>query len=199
MSESVTRWIENEFSRLDFGDIRLENRFRQIITDLSHVCDQTISSSLSTWAKIKACYRFLANPKVSMAMMLAPHIQSSLERIAKQETVLLLQDSTYLDYNNRPGTSGLDLTFRSKLSKASTGLILHNTLAVNTKGIPLGLLDQRFIDRKSFSGRNFEEKRRIRSWNRPVSQKESARWINVVKKCHQIELGTGTKTIHVAD
>ena len=130
--------------------------------------------------------------------MLAPHIEQMVNRAREHDTVLLLQDSTYLDYNNRPKTEGLDLTFRSKLSKASEGLILHNTLAVTDDGIPLGLIDQTFIDRKSSSGKNFKEKRKIRHWNSPAHKKESIRWINVVRKSRQIDFGQ-TQTIHVAD
>ena len=183
---------------VELGDARLNNRFRLLLNDFTRHCGKTVSSSFSSWAKIKACYRFLSNSNVSLSAMLAPHIDHTLERIKVHKTVLILQDSTYLDYNNRPKTAGLDLTFRSKLSKASSGLILHNTLAISGDGLPLGLLDQRFINRKSFSGNNSKEKRKIRHWNRPVEEKESARWIDVVRKCHLLNFGEAT-TVHLAD
>ena len=90
------------------------------------------------------------------------------------------------------------MTFRSKFNHASEGLILHNTLAVTDQGMPLGLEDQRFIKRTSFVGKNAREARKIRHWNRSIDQKESARWINVVKTCHQIEFGQA-HIVHVAD
>ncbi len=139
-----------------------------------------------------------ANPKVKESQMLAPHIEQTVSRIREHDTVLLLQDTTYLDYNNRPKTQGLDLTFRSKLSTESEGLLLHNTLAVTDEGAPLGLLDQTFIDRKLFHGDNHYEGRKARYWNRPVEEKESIRWINVVRKLHRFDFGP-TKTVHVAD
>jgi len=130
--------------------------------------------------------------------MLAPHIQQTVQRIKEQDTVLILQDSTYLDYNNRPKTQGLDLTFRSKLNTASRGLILHNTLAVSEEGLPLGLLDQRFIERRSFSGKSHNEKRKNRNWNRAITEKESVRWLDVVKHCHELDMGK-TRSVHIAD
>ena len=93
---------------------------------------------------------------------------------------------------------GISAIFGRALSKKSKGLILHNTLAVTDEGVPLGLGDQRFIDLKSFSGENAKEKRTIRNWNRRIEQKESVRWINVVKKSHEIDFGS-TRTIHVAN
>jgi len=60
--------------------------------------------------------------------------------------------------------------------------MLHNTLAVSDKGIPLGLINQEFIDRKKFIAENLAEGRKIRNWNKPIWEKESQRWINTVVK-----------------
>jgi len=195
---SASVWVQNEFAGVDLGDTRLNRRFKLIVTRLAEHCGKTLASSFNQWKEIKASYRFFANPRVKESEMLSPHIEQTVSRIKAHDTVLLLQDSTYLDYNNRPKTQGLDLTFRSKLSTASEGLLLHNTLAVTDDGMPLGLLDQTFIDRKSFHGKNHREQRKIRHWNRPVEEKESIRWINVVRKCHQFDFNQ-TRTIHVAD
>lgn len=198
MQYSASAWVDSEFDGIDLGDQRLNRRFKMIAVQLARHCGKTLASSFRQWKMIKASYRFFANPKVSESEMLSPHIEQTVNRVKEHDTVLLLQDSTYLDYNNRPKTEGLDLTFRSKMSKASEGLILHNTLAVTDDGIPLGLIDQTFIDRKSFTGKNFEEKRKIRHWNSPANKKESIRWINVVRKSHRIDFGQ-TQTIHIAD
>jgi hypothetical protein len=130
--------------------------------------------------------------------MLAPHQMQTVNRIQQHDPVLIRQDTTYLDYNNRPKTQGLDLTFRSKLSKESEGLILHNTLAVTDEGVPLGLIDQTFIDRKEFAAKSHNQKRKRRNRNRPIEEKESQRWIDVVRKCNQLDLAQ-TKTVHIAD
>lgn len=198
MQCSSDAWVDREFQGIDFGDKRLNRRFCIIATQLTKACRKTLASSFGQWKMIKAGYRFFSNSKINMAQMLAPHLEHTIARIREHDTVLLLQDSTYLDYNKRPKTEGLDLTFRSKGSTISEGLILHNTLAVTQKGVPLGLFDQRFIERKAFKGRNFEEKRKIRHWNQAVVEKESIRWIDVVRKAHECDLGR-TRVIHVAD
>ena len=189
MNNSCSVWVEREFAGVDLGDAWLNRRFKMIMTRLARQCGKTLASSFRQWKAIKAGYRFFANPHVKESAMLAPHIDQTVERLKAHDTVLVLQDSTYLDYNNRPNTQGLDFTFRSKFSKVSKGVILHNTLAMTDTGLPLGLLDQRFIDRKSFNGRNHAEMRQNRHWNRPVEEKESLRWIDVLQHCHALEVG----------
>jgi len=198
MESSTTAWVNKEFRDIDFNDKRLDHRFKEIMTRRANHCGKSLSSSFEQWKEIKASYRFFSNSKVTAEKMLKPHIEHTITRIKEHPKVLLIQDSCYLDYNNREKTEGLDLTFRSKLSTESKGLILHNTLALSVEGTPLGIVDQRFIDRKSFHGKNHEESRKIRNWNRPIEEKESIRWIDVVKKSHSLDF-CKTEIIHVAD
>lgn len=198
MTASVAKWVNEEFLTLDLGDSRLNQRFRSIMLELSRHCSKNLASCFDCWAKIKASYRVFSNPKVTEQAMLAPHILQTAQRIQQHATVLLIQDSTYLDYSSRPKTANLDLTQRSKYGKAAKGLLLHNTLAVSTEGLPLGLVDQRFIDRKSFHGDNAQEKKAIRHCNSAIEDKESARWIDVLKTVKDMDFGN-TKIVHMAD
>ena len=84
--------------------------------------------------------------------MLAPHIEHTARQAREHGTILSLQDTVYLDYSKREKTHDLDFIQRSKLGKSVAGLMLHNTFAITTKGEPLGLFDQRFIDRKIETG-----------------------------------------------
>ncbi len=75
MTTSVARWVNEEFSTVDLGDSRLNQRFRSIMLELSRHCSKNLASSFDSWSKIKASYRFFSNPKVTEQAMLAPHIQ----------------------------------------------------------------------------------------------------------------------------
>lgn len=130
--------------------------------------------------------------------MLAPHILQTAHRIREHTTVRLDQDSTYLDYSSRPKTTNFDLTQRSKYRKAAKGLLLHNTLAVSTEGMPLGLVDQLFIDRKSFHGDNAQEKKAIRHCNSSIDEKKNVRWIDVLRTVKDMDFGNA-KIVHMAD
>jgi hypothetical protein len=198
MSKTTESWIQDEFQAANFGDLRLTKRFIAIATRLASTFGSNISSSFMQWKDIKAAYRFFSNTKVNINAMLAPHKEETIKRIKSEQRVLVIQDTTYFNFCDRPKTQGLDILQRSKLSKESEGLMLHNTLAVSDAGIPLGLLDQHFIERKHLQGENHKEKRNIRFWNNRIDNKESARWINTLKKVSDIDFGD-TTVIHVAD
>lgn len=199
MTTATERWVDEEFGDVCFGDKRLEKRFRSIVTDLGRRCGKTLASSFDSWSKIKGSYRFFANSRVSVSAMLAPHINRTIQRIRTHDIVLLAQDTTYFDFTSRKKTEGLDLTNRSKLGKHTKGLMLHNTLAVTPCGLPLGLLDQRFIDRKQLFGKNAAEKKQIRHCNEAIDGKESRRWIDIIRLCHErMDFGT-CRTVHVCD
>jgi hypothetical protein len=151
----------------------------------------TVSSALSSWKDLKAAYRFLSNSKVSEKAILKLHSSKTIERISKEETVLCLQDTTFINYVNRPMTSGLDFLKRSSNGSKNSerGLILHNQLAIDTSGRPLGLVNQTFVDRK-----NFRDNKSIK--HLPVEEKESFRWVNDLKNTPNCKT---TKIIHIAD
>jgi hypothetical protein len=149
MGSVTDDWVSAEFDRVDFGDERLNKRFRSLVIDLLVHCGNTLASSFGSWSKIKASYRLFANPRVTFSSMLEPHIAASLSRLSNCSTALILQDTTYFDFSARKKAKDLDLIHRGSHGVVSKGLMLHNTLAVTTDGVPLGILDQRFIDRKT--------------------------------------------------
>jgi hypothetical protein len=109
MQATAQQWVASEFAAVEFGDRRLDDRFRLIMLDLLRHCGKTLASSFESWSKIKASYRFFANPRVSMRAMLAPHICQTVERVRACSTVLVVQDTTYFDFSRREKTKGLDL------------------------------------------------------------------------------------------
>ena len=199
MRNAAEVWVESEFAAVSFGDARLDRRFRVILSDLARHCGKTLASSFDALSKLKASYRFFANGRVSLQAMLAPHVAHTVERLQSHSTVLVLQDTTYLDFGHRAESVGLDIVNRSSANKPVEGLMLHNTLAVTTEGLPLGLLDQRFIDRKQLHEDTAELTRSERTRaTKAIEQKESRRWIDVLHHCHALDTGS-CETVHVCD
>ena len=198
MPSSLEQWVQTEFANADFGDARLNRRFRALLVDIGRHCGKNLASVFATWSGIKAAYRFFANAKVDEHAMLAPHIEQTVARSREHDTILALQDTVYLDYSQRDKTPELDHVQRSKLGKITRGLMLHNTLACTPDGFPTGLLDQRFIERKSFHGENAKQKKAIRHSNEAIVDKESRRWIDVVSDLARFDFGH-TRVVHVAD
>ena len=196
---SAQQWVDVEFESLRLGDKRLERRFRSVLTDLARHCGKTLGSSFDSLAKLKGGYRFFANARVSLRAMLAPHVSHTVERARAHKTVLALQDTTFFDYAHRPKTDGLDIVNRSRTNDPIEGLMLHNTLAITTTGLPLGLLDQRFISRKKLHQSHKEQGKTDRSRaSKSIKNKESQRWVDVLRQCHALDLGS-TQLVHVCD
>jgi hypothetical protein len=195
---STTKWLESEFQNVSFGDGRLNKRFFHVATKMAQSLKSCISSTFATWGEVKGAYRFFSNPKVTEESITMPHIENTLERVSQHKRIFLLQDTTFCDFKDRHKTEGLDCTHRSGSGKTSYGLLLHNSLALSEKGVPLGLIDQRFIDRKSFKAKSHKEMLKLDHWKQPLEQKESRRWLDIIKKWHNFDL-KGVEAIHIAD
>ena len=102
-----------------------------------------------------------AESAVTVKNILAVHRERSIQRIRGQQTVLVLQDGTDLNFTTRPGCTDLQVTGRNQTGAKSLGLHLHATLAVTRTGLPLGVL------RLGFDGvrqRPSEARRTTRRW-----------------------------------
>ena len=81
-----------------------------------------------------------AESEVSVENILAVHRERTIERIANQSSVLLIQDGTDLNFATHGACEGLGLIGRNRSSEGSLGLHLHSTLAVSASGVPLGVM-----------------------------------------------------------
>jgi hypothetical protein len=196
---NITPWIEEDFKDIDFKDKRLIRRFKDIINKFIKNAQSNISSTFNNWASIKACYRFFDNTKVKAELILNEHIKSSISRINNNNEVsIVIHDTSYIDYKTRKKSKDLDRVFSSKNgSDGCFGLILHNSLAITTEGIPLGLLNQQFTRRETIlhSDRKMPTKQYVHT--KPIEEKESYRWIEAISKTSN--LGIINEQIHVAD
>ena len=88
-------WIDDELAGCQFADVRLEKRFRTLLERLSEGPGETIPMACQDWANTKAAYRFLSNPRVNEADILAGHFQSTGQRFRHTSgPVLVLHDTT---------------------------------------------------------------------------------------------------------
>jgi hypothetical protein len=182
-------WVKEEFDGVTLGDKRLERRLQMLAADLFARPDQSIPCAChSEWKRTKAAYRFFGNPNVSLAAALGAHYTATTERVAGEPLVLAINDTTALDYSHHPATEGLGTTGNS--ARAATGLLLHSTLAVNERGVALGLLDVQCWARPPEQFGKKKQRRR-----RPIEQKESSKWLNsyqavatVARRCPQTRL-----------
>ena len=168
-------WAQEEFGGAVFGDHRLTKRLVTIARDLYARPQANIPQACQTRAGTKAAYRFFDNAETSMEKILDPHYQSTVKRSAQEAVVLAVQDTTTLNYSAHPATENLGPV--GSTLDGPIGLILHDTMAFNQQGTPLGLLDVQCWARNP---KEFGKKKLRHSL--PIEQKESCKWLESFKK-----------------
>ena len=95
-------WIDREIGECEFRDARLGDRFRKLLGQIGSAMGQSIPLVCQDWANTKAAYRFFSNDRVSEADILAGHFQSTRDRAAATDgLVLMLHDTTEFSYLKR--------------------------------------------------------------------------------------------------
>ena len=199
MSIVYPTWIEEEFKTINFGDHRLTKRFKYIVSEFIKKAQSNISSVFDSWSSIKGCYRFFDNEKVESKNILNEHVSATISRINQDNGIVcVLHDTTYIDYKKRKKTKNLDLIGKAvKAEKGSRGLILHNSFAINESGMPMGLVNQAFTERKEIKAGTKKMKSNL-VHRQPVEEKESYRWIEAINNFKQLGC-TNKNVVHIAD
>jgi hypothetical protein len=137
-------WAEQEFGAAELGDRRLTRRLVEIAgAKAENPSKAWTEIAKGDWPATKAYYRFIDksdHSPVTMAGILQPHRQRTIQRMKAQQTVLCIQDGTDLNYTNLGRCEGLVTLGKNQTGAKSTGLHLHSTLAVTSTGLPLGVL-----------------------------------------------------------
>lgn len=185
INTSTGEWAESEFGIVNFGDIRLSKRLLKIVNSFSESPERSINQACEDWHQSKAAYRFFQNDAISERKILDSHIIKTVERAKEHSTILAIQDTSYISYNNHKKTEGLGIIAARLTSKTTNfkthGLVMHTTFAVTTEGLPIGLLDQKISTRPPLAEGLKELKRRSHNTAIPIEEKESIRWIASLK------------------
>jgi hypothetical protein len=94
-------WVTVDMGTTDLGDKRLDARLIKVITCLSQQPQASIPVACQGWHETKAAYRLFSHPNVTADKLLQPHIASTLKRIKAYPVVLLIQDTTTLNYSGQ--------------------------------------------------------------------------------------------------
>src|SRR5262245_61993904 len=90
-------WAQEEMATADLCDARLNERLTCLLSDLGRRPTASIPAACGGYNEMTAAYRFFANDKVSFEKALRPHAERTRQRMAGQEMVLLVQDTTEID------------------------------------------------------------------------------------------------------
>jgi hypothetical protein len=182
-------WAEEELGQARLGDRRLNQRLLRIARGF-YACPQgnVPQSCAGDRARTKAAYRFFDHPEVSMKAVLQAHYAATTARVAQHPVVLAAQDTTSLNYSTHPATEKLGLI--GSHADGPVGLLVHDTMAFNLAGTPLGLLDVQCWARDPQQFGKRHQRRQL-----PFEAKESVKWLRsleavaaVQRQCPQTQI-----------
>lgn len=182
-------WVDEELSPARFGDARLHRRLCLLVEALANRPTASVPLALAEWAAVKAAYRFWDNARVDPAAIRAAHARRTRARAVTAGWVLLVQDTTDLDFTTHPAMVGRGMLYHPD----GRGLFVHSTLALSLDGLPLGLLTQQTWARDPATKGCGRQRNR-----RPTADKDSQKWLTAFHASHQA-LPARVTTITVAD
>lgn len=188
-------WAEQEFGDCDLGDPRRTWRWVKIVRDQAAQPSGSYSQAAGGHRHdLKGYYRFLNHERKELDLdrMLQTQRTQTIRRMNKERTVLILQDTTELNFSTRPGCVGLGQIGTNQTGAKSRGLELHSCLAVGGgSGLPLGVPRLYGYAPKPAEGKDP---------HRPIEEKESFRWLEASEDAADIAaMIPDTRVISVAD
>jgi hypothetical protein len=159
------------------------------VADLAARPESSVPQASACWAAAKGAYRFFDNDRVAPDAIRAAHRRAALERLPEAGPLLVVQDTTLLDFSAHPATTGLG----HLSSRQHRGLLAHSALLVSAAGVPLGLLHQHVWARDP-KRRGQRRQRR----HRETAPKESQRWLDALRAT-AAALPAGREVLTIAD
>jgi hypothetical protein len=108
--------IKEEIIGADFRDKRLSKRYVKIVEQIQGNTDMSFPKAIpDDGSELKALYRFFTNERVTHKNILMPHRDNTVERCIKEDVVLFIQDTPYLNYSRHPYTVSMEYLLISPL------------------------------------------------------------------------------------
>jgi hypothetical protein len=180
-TEKPHDWAQQEFGAAKLNDERLRKRLLTLARDFYERPQANLPQACQSRAKTRAAYRFFDHPDITMDKLLSSHYEATFKRMSEEPVVLVVQDTTTLNYSAHPLTEGIG-PISPKKSKGAIGLLLHDSMAFNGAGTALGLLDVQCWarDPKQFG-------KRVLRHELGIEHKESNKWLKSFKKVHEAQ------------
>jgi|AntAceMinimDraft_17_1070374.scaffolds.fasta_scaffold36558_1 hypothetical protein len=168
--------ILNEIAGIDLGDERRNRRIGRLAARMAASPLESLRAACKGWAEAIAGFRLLHNKEVTWEKILCAHEQATMERAGACERMLLIQDTTELDYSSHKALTGagrLDAQTRQ-------GFYAHNHLLVDEDtGVALGLCGSHVWSRE-------QETKDHGHKLVPFEEKESYRWFQGYQRACEV-------------
>jgi len=192
----IDQWVEEEYESLDLGDRRLNRRAKTFVSSSAGI-GASNPDRCRRRGSLKAVYRMVSNPQVSVEELLLAHHRASIKRCSEQSLVYLVQDTTEIDLT-KPQT---EVAGTGPLSSGKRrGFFFHPSYAISESGLPLGQVDQIIWTRDVKSLELSAQDRRRKRKQASFEEKESSRWLEILQNNEQLARSLPqTQFISIAD
>ncbi len=185
----MSEWIEAELAESQMQDLRHVKRLAHLLERFSEQTVSSIPRACYGWAETLAAYRFVDNARVSCQEILSGHQRATQARVRAQTVVLLVQDTTFLNYGTLHPREGMG-TVKDRLREE---YLLHLTVAFTPERVNLGVLGLRMWQRP-------DEPVAHERARKPIEAKESYRWLEGYQlACEVQQHCPATLVVNVAD
>jgi hypothetical protein len=181
-------WAEAQFDQAELGDQRRTRRAVKVAAQMVRRPGDSIPGQAATWPATKASYRLFDQEEVTFEALNQGHWRAVRQEAACRPVVLMIEDTTKLDFTGHPATADLGPIGDG----GGRGLMLHSTLAVDPAGAGdvLGLAYQMLFCREEAPPDETRIQRRHRL-------REFRIWVQSVRAIG--ESPAGSRWIHVCD
>lgn len=176
MESAMSEGISDELIGIDLGDKRLNKRSKRLLEALADNPEASINAACEGWGDTLAAYRFFDNDAVTPQEILRPHREATIRRMREHPVVLIVQDTSELDFTAHPPKDARCLDRPDRF-----GLYAHPHLAITPGKLNLGAVGLEFFDRAPETLGQSDE--RI-TW--PIEEKESFRWLEGFRLARQV-------------
>jgi hypothetical protein len=113
--------------------------------------------------------------QLSSAALSQGHREQTVRRMANEKVSLIIQDTMDLNFSTRLHCENLGRIGTNQMGSQSKGLKLHSALALNTRGVPLGVLRA-----QTWAPQAADENTHRNDL--PIEEKESYRWVQTYQE-----------------
>lgn len=152
------QWAEQTFGSADLGDRR---RTRRLVESAARIAQHPQQSfpQVFGWNDLRGFYRLCDQPEATLEAVMQPHWEQTRAAMRLEPLVLILHDTTELDYTHHPALRGIGPVGDGR----GRGLLQHNSLAVMAAPRQvLGLAYQQLRKRQPASKNDTTARRRHR-------------------------------------
>lgn len=173
------------------GDRRLNQRATQVLERLFEAPQAGLKGAMQGWAEMMGAYRLFDHPQCTQEALLQPHHEAVLERVRQHKRVLVIQDTSELDY-----TTHTQLEGKGPLaSNERQGFFLHTQWVVSDQRLPLGAWRCQIDARDAAQIGQSHQRKQL-----PIEAKESYRWLEGYRAaCDLARQSPGVQIISCSD